>query len=207
MDLHDALTQIAVLRRRSAEASQFRGYKAILVALTGLVAVAGAVLQPRLFPGETLTLSAYAGYWSVLAILAATPVAVRIVVREWFGGRSLDRELTRLAAMQFLPCVIAGAVITFVIVRQAEEYGPALPGLWQVLFSLGILSSCRLLPPATFGIGIAYFAAGVYHLARARGADAFDPWIMGGTFGLGQLATAIILYWTLERGDERETEE
>ena len=36
-----------------------------------------------------------------------------------------------------------------------------LPGLWQILFSLGVFASCRLLPRATFGVAVFYLVAGL----------------------------------------------
>jgi hypothetical protein len=44
--------------------------------------------------------------------------------------------------------------------------------------------------------------SGIMCLALARGDAALSPWAMGAPFGLGQLATAAVLYWTLERNDE-----
>ncbi len=74
-----------------------------------------------------------------------------------------------------------------------------LPGLWAVLFSLGVFASCRLLPKPTFWVGVFYLLAGCVGLIFGPGDLALSPWLMGGTFGTGQLLTACILYWTLER--------
>ena len=80
-----------------------------------------------------------------------------------------------------------------------------LPGLWSIFFSLGIFASYRLLPKATFWIGVFYMAAGVLCLLWARSDFEFWPWAMGVPFGVGQVMSAAILYWTLERkNDEQE---
>jgi hypothetical protein len=61
------------------------------------------------------------------------------------------------------------------------------------------------LPKATFWIGVFYMTAGVLCLLWARDSFAFSPWAMGVPFGVGQLLSAAILYWTLERkSDEQE---
>jgi hypothetical protein len=75
-----------------------------------------------------------------------------------------------------------------------------LPGLWQILFSLAIFASARLLPKPIFAIAAFYLCSGIIVLVWARGGYALEPWCMGVPFGAGQLATAAILYWTLERG-------
>ena len=44
-----------------------------------------------------------------------------------------------------------------------------LPGLWQIVFSLGFLASCRVLPRPMFAVGVWYLAAGLVSLALASG--------------------------------------
>jgi hypothetical protein len=89
-------------------------------------------------------------------------------------------------------------MLTYVIYHQAPESAWMLPGLWCILFGLGVFASRRLLPRATFAIGGFYLLAGLTMLLMRRGA-AFSPWAMGLTFGAGQLSAAGMLYLTLER--------
>jgi hypothetical protein len=72
-----------------------------------------------------------------------------------------------------------------------------------VFFSQGVFASCRLLPRPAFAVGVLYLVAGVITLVVARGPDALSPWAMAVPFGVGQLAAAAVLYWTLERIDGR----
>jgi hypothetical protein len=117
------------------------------------------------------------------------------------GGLSLQRQMTLLAVEQFIPCLVAGAMVTAVMVRFAPAQAWMLCGLWPILFSLGIFASRRLLPPAIFWAGVFYMLVGVANLALAQGAAAFSPWTMGVAFGVGQALVAGILYWKLERRD------
>src|SRR6185437_11736127 len=111
-----------------------------------------------------------------------------------------------MAVEQFLPCVLAGGLVTAALARGAPESVALLPGLWAVLFSLGVFASCRLLPRATFWVGAYYLFAGVLALAFGRGEHALSPWVMVGCFGVGQAGAAVILYWSLERDrGERQT--
>jgi hypothetical protein len=71
-----------------------------------------------------------------------------------------------------------------------------------MFFSLGIFASSRFLPPAILWIGVFYLAAGLVCLAVSQGEAALSPWTMGLPFGTGQLLTAGVLYWNLERTDE-----
>jgi hypothetical protein len=111
----------------------------------------------------------------------------------------MTRELTWLALEQFCPSLVAGALLTIVLVRAAPESLWMLPGLWQVVYSLGIFASCRLLPRATFWVAAFYLVTGLTVLAVARGDAALAPWAMALPFGAGQLLAAAVLYSTLER--------
>ena len=121
--------------------------------------------------------------------------------------RPLTRTLTWLAVSQFLPSIVAGGLVTVVLVGYAPESRWMLPGLWAVLFSLGIFASYRLLPPATFWVGLFYLTAGVMCLALAQGRAELSPWAMGIPFGFGQLLAAGVLYWTLERTDAEKPQQ
>jgi hypothetical protein len=86
-----------------------------------------------------------------------------------------------------------------VLLYHAPECLWMLPGLWSILFSLGIFASWRLLPKPTFWVAVHYLIAGIGCLMLAKGEHAFSPWAMALPFGVGQLLAAGILYWTLER--------
>jgi hypothetical protein len=199
VELRDALSQIAEIRSRVAAAERFRGYRAVPVALSGGFAVLAALLQPHLLTNSAADLSGYLGLWLTAAFLGAAVSASGVWLRHRHGDDPLAKQRTWLAVSQFVPCLAAGGLVTLVIARHAPGHAALLPGLWQVLFSLGIFASARLLPKAIVGVGAFYLAAGTVNLTFAGGPSAFHPWAMGLPFGVGQLATAGILYWNLER--------
>jgi hypothetical protein len=112
----------------------------------------------------------------------------------------LNRPNTALAVQQFLPCLAVGAVLTAAIAGAGEGLW-LLPGLWQMLFGMGIFASRRLLPDAVLWPALFYLAAGAAVLVFARGAHALSPWAMGVPFAVGQAVTAAVLYFSLERHD------
>ena len=77
-----------------------------------------------------------------------------------------------------------------------------LPGLWQLLFSLGVFASCRFLPRQTFVIGVWYLVTGLATLVLQSGTRALLPWTMGIPFGVGQLLVAAILRYGFEHAIE-----
>ena len=199
MELRDALSQIAEIRDRVAAAERFRGYRAAPVALSGGFAVLAALLQPHLLTNPAADLTGYLALWLTTAVLGAAVSASGVWLRHRHGDDPLAKRRTWLAVSQFVPCLAAGGLVTLVIARHAPDHAPLLPGLWQVFFSLGAFASARLLPSAVVGVGVFYLCAGTVNLTFAGGPSAFHPWAMGLPFAVGQLATAVILYWHLER--------
>lgn len=199
MELRDALSQIAEIRARVAAAERFRGYRAVPVAITGLLAVLAATLQPLLLPTPTESVSGYLWLWLGTAVVATAVAGSGIWLRHRRTADRLTKELTWLAVGQFAPCLIAGAVVTLVVLKYAPQHAALLPGLWQVFFSLGVFASFRLLPRAVVLVGVVYLLAGAVNLTLADGPHALSPLTMGLPFGFGQLLTAAVLYWNLER--------
>jgi hypothetical protein len=197
MELQEALSHIAEIRARAAEAERFRGYRALPIATSGGVAVVAAVVQPLLVPDPAADLTGYLALWVTTAAVGMLAAGSGVLMRRWSDRHPLSRELTLLAVTQFAPCVAAGALVTLALARHAPEVGWLLPGLWQVIFALGVFASCRLLPRAVAGVGAFYMLTGVANLALADAS--LSPWAMGLPFGLGQVATAAVLYWNLER--------
>lgn len=199
MELRDALSQIAEIRTRVAAAERFRGYRAGPVAVTGLIAVVAAAVQPLLVPNPAVQVAEYLWLWLTTAGVAGAVAGSGIWLRHRCTTDRLTKQLTWLAVGQFAPCLIAGAVATVVLLRHAPQHAALLPGLWQMFFSLGVFASFRLLPRAIAAVGVVYLVAGAVNLSQAEGPHAFSPLAMGLPFGLGQLLTAAVLYWNLER--------
>jgi hypothetical protein len=138
---------------------------------------------------------AYLSIWVWTALASATLIGVQMQTRSRRLHSGLADEMIRMAVEQFLPAALAGALITFVLLRYASQSTWMLPGLWQVIFSLGVFSSCRFLPRPMVAAGIWYMATGLGCIAFGD-ARAFSPWAMGLPYAFGQLLVAGILYFT-----------
>jgi hypothetical protein len=199
MELRDALTQISEIRRQVARTEVFRGYKSLPVAFSGALAVAAAVFQEFWIPDPSKAIGAYLTLWLGAALVSALAAGVEMALRYWRTDSAIHRDITWLALEQFLPAIFAGGLLTLVLALSAPESLWLLPGLWQILFSLGIFASYRLLPRATWSVALFYMITGILCVSFARDQYALSPWVMGVPFGLGQLCAAAVLYWTLER--------
>jgi hypothetical protein len=199
LDLQEAMAQIAQIRHQMARTEVFRGYRALPVAFSGLVAVLAALVQARWLPEPSAHLGMYLTLWVGAAVISASASAAGMVDRRRRAASAWSREVTILAVEQFVPSIVAGGLLTAVITVTAPESAWLLPGLWQVLFALGIFASSRLLPAPIRLVAAWYLTAGITCLAVTRGEAALSPWAMGLPFGLGQALAAITLYLTLER--------
>lgn len=199
MNLREAFDNLAAIRQRMVESELFRGYRALPVAVSGLLAVVAGLLQPLIAAEPMRDVRAFAALWLAVAALSIATASVTMWMRDHFAGPSHTRAITWLAIRQFVPCLIAGAAVTGVIVRFEPAAAWLLPGLWQLFFSQGIFASCRLLPRPIFAAAIFYMVSGIATLVLCRDDWALSPFAMALPFGLGQFLIAAILYWTLER--------
>jgi hypothetical protein len=198
MDLRQALIQVSEIREHLARTEVFRGYRSLTVGFSGVVGLFAAVVQALWLPEPTQRLVAYLSLWIGAAAISVAVIGAEIWMRVRATTSALTRRATVAAVEQFLPCLAAGAMVTAAIARRALESAWMLPGLWAILFSLGVFASCRQLPRAVSLAGWWYLVGGVLALAWGQDEAALSPWIMGVTFGGGHLFTASILYVTLE---------
>jgi hypothetical protein len=112
-------------------------------------------------------------------------------------------EMIRMAVEQFLPAAGAGALLTIVLVAYVPSALWMLPGLWQIIFSLGVFSSCRFLPRPMAAAGAWYLLTGLTCLSLADD-RALSPWAMGIPYGAGQLLVAGILFCTAQEGSNED---
>jgi hypothetical protein len=145
MELREALAQISEIRQQMARTEVFRGYRAATVAFSGLVAVATAGVQSLLVPSPTHDLRNYLLLWVGAALLSILVFGIDQYLRYHRSVSPWQRDITAMAVEQFLPCLVAGATMTYVLVKFARDQSWMLPGLWSIIFSLGVFASRRLL--------------------------------------------------------------
>jgi hypothetical protein len=201
-ELHKALGDIRTIRRQMARSTEFRGYGPATLAGTGVIAIVAAGVQALWVSDPAYHMQAYLGIWVATAVLSAALTGVQMYSRTRRMHSGLSDEMLRLAVEQFLPSAGAGMLVTIVLLRYAPTALWMLPGIWQVVFSLGVFSSCRFLPRPMIAAGAWYLVTGLICLACGD-IRALSPWAMGIPYGAGQLLVAgILLFNTAEGGDE-----
>ena len=191
-DLNRALGDISSIRRQMARSTEFRGFGPATLASTGVIAVVAAAAQ-RLWLGNGANhIAIYLGIWMTTAAVSAGVIGTQMVMRAQREHSGMADEMIRMAVEQFLPAAGAGAMLTLVVMNRASGAVWMLPGLWQVIFSIGVFSSCRFLPRWMLLAGAWYLAIGLW-VAGLGDARALAPWTMGLAFGVGQTIVAAVL--------------
>jgi hypothetical protein len=201
-DLHKALGDISSIRREMARATQFRGYGPATLAATGAFAFLAAAAQAIWLPDPANHLHAWLAIWISTALLSAVLAGTQMYRRTRRIHSGLSNEMIRMAVEQFLPSIAAGALVTLVLALYVPSVLWMLPGLWQVIFSIGVFSSCRFLPRPMIAAGVWYLFTGLICIALGDN-RALAPATMGLPFGIGQsIVAAILLIATPEPEDE-----
>jgi hypothetical protein len=199
MQFKQALSEISALRLQMARNTEFRGFGPVTLATTGGLALAAAFAQRHWIPDPAADMRAYLVLWAGAAVLSVVLIAAEAVRRSRMAHEGLADDMLVAAAEQFLPAAFAGVLLTFVLLAFAPESLWMLPGLWQVILSLGVFAACRNLPPALRIVAGWYLATGLSCLAFARADYALSPWVMGLPFAIGEFLAAALL-WLSYRG-------
>lgn len=201
MELHEALEQITEIRRQMVRGETFRGYRAATVGASAVVAVVSGMAQSLWLARAADHPFVYVALWGGAAAVCLAVTGFELALRCQRSSSAHATRVTWLAVQQFLPAVAVGGVLTWAFLRGTPENLWMLPGLWSLLFSLGVFASCRLLPRETFWLGVWYLLAGGFCLGCLPAEASLSPWTMPVLFGVGQSIGAAILYLTLERAD------
>src|SRR5246127_2512421 len=194
-DLDKALADIITIRSQLAAGTAFRGYGPAAIAATSGVALATALLQYLLLADPTKNPLTFFLGWSAAAALSGAMIWIEMLLRARRHHSGLADAMLYQAVEQFLPAGTAGVLLALMLWNFAPETLWLLPGLWQILASLGVFASVRSLPRTVAFAGGWYFVAGFGCLLLASQTHALSPWTMGLPFVIGQLLMAAILHF------------
>jgi hypothetical protein len=206
-DLDKALADIVAIRSQIAAGTAFRGYGPAAMAATGAVALATAILQFALLDDPTGNPLTFLFGWATAALLSSALIWIEMQARSRRHHSGLADAMIHQAVEQFLPAGVAGLLLAVMLWKFAPEALWLLPGLWQVLVSLGVFASIRSLPRSVALAGAWYFVAGFTVLLLASRSHTLSPWTMGLPFTVGQSLMAAILYVASGETDVEECNE
>lgn len=200
-ELRQALAEISAIRAQVARGTQFRGYGPVSIASSGVLALVVAAVQAH-WLRDSHDVTAFIMIWVAAAAVSVVLATLETIARARRVHSGFAGEMIHSAVEQFLPAIIVGLLLTAVLTRAAPQDVWMLPGLWALVFSLGVFASCRFLPRQMFAVGVWYLASGLTCLMIASGSRALSPWEMGIPFGVGQLLVAAVLRYGFEESSE-----
>ena len=194
-DLDKALADILAIRSQIAAGTAFRGYGPATVAATSGIALLTAVLQFLWLDNPTSQPIAFFAGWAAAALISAALIWIEMQARSSRHHSGLADAMVQQAIEQFLPAGVAGVLLAIMLWKFAPEALWMLPGLWQVMVSLGVFASVRSLPRTIALGGAWYFLSGFTVLLLASQNHLLSPWTMGLPFAAGQLLMAALLHF------------
>lgn len=201
MEVSHAAAQIDAIFSHVARTQQFRGYRPLTVAVTGVMGLIAAAVQPFVVPAPEADVYGYVDLWIAVAVVSVLVVGIELAISYRRTGLLMERQLAKQAVQQFAPCLIAGGFLTWLLADYQPDKIALLPGLWAFCFSLGIFASIPFMTPKIMWVAAYYLCAGALSLYFGQGDLILSPWLMGLSFGVGQLLMAVVLYFSEDRCD------
>lgn len=189
-DVARALEQIDAIHEHLARSDVYRGWRPVPVAATGLIGLAAAAWQAA--AARPVEPWSFAGFWLAVALVALA-IGCSEIVWHYTRAAPADRRHTRSVLGQFLPALVAGAIVTAAMLKLSPALIVLLPGLWALLFGVGVFAASPYLPRGSRLVALYYWTVGLGLLWTAGGIDALSPWAVGVTFGVGQLFGAVVI--------------
>lgn len=200
-DLDKALADIIAIRSQLAAGTAFRGYGPATMAATSAVALLTTLFQHVYLADPTGQPLPFLLGWAAAAFVSLAMIGIEMRARSRRHHSGLADVMIHQAVEQFLPAGIAGVLLAVLLWKFAPEALWMLPGLWQLLTSLGVFASVRSLPRTVALAGAWYFLAGFAVLLLASTTHTLSPWTMGLPFAIGQGLMAAILYFASGEAD------
>lgn len=205
-DLNRALVDIRNIRRQVAQTTEFRGYGPLTLSATAALALLAGFVQLRWIPEPADCPVQYVVLWLSTAVLCAALIASQMLARARRLHSGMADEMIRMAVAQFLPAAIAGAILPFVLLHVTHDVFWMLPGLWQIIFSLGVFASCRCLPRPMLLAGAWFLVTGLACIAIGD-ERVLAPATMSGAYGVGMTLVAVIHYLSAKKVSTDEEKE
>jgi hypothetical protein len=197
IDTNDALDKIEEIHNQLSKFGLYKGYKSIVVAISGLIGICGASIQ-RFFVKEIDGID-FVIFWCIIAGINLVLCTLMILYQYFFKESDFERKKTLAVMVQFIPMIIGGIIVTPFFALNGSSSILLLPGLWALLFGIGILNVRPYLSGLTFIASAFYFlGAIILFYLRFYFMDLLSIG-MGLTFGIGQIISAFVLYWSMER--------
>jgi hypothetical protein len=204
LNIQRALSELAEIRAQLDRTTSYQGFRSLATGFSALLAIVGGVLESTFVTDPQTQIDPYLAIWLGVAVASSLLAGSEMIIRG-IVSRKLQVWVThRKLVANLLPSLIVGSVLTLVIAEHALESSGAgmiwsLPGMWAMVFGLGIFSCRQDLPRATGWVSAYYLFAGIVCLLINSQTHQLAPLQMVLLFGVGQTALGFVLFWNVER--------
>lgn len=195
MRLENAISDLALIQTRLQASEKVTCFRWLTTLLGGLVGCLAGWTQHWWVPHPVQQPMSYLVYWTTIAAIVGCVSAIEIAYRYLYRSTDMRRRQTREALLDFAPSVVVGAVVSYFLVAAQPAYAQLLPSLWMLCFSLGLMNLRRKLPGATLYVAAYFFMAAIVAIRLIDSTYSMSGWIMGVSFGVGELLLAAVLYF------------
>ena len=202
MNLNQALSDIAAIREQIGRVESYRGFRSLTVGLSALFVVTGGCLQHIWIEHPEQQPLAFLRLWITVAALSSVACTIEMLVRNRTSATPITGRLHRSLITQTMPSVLVGAVVTLAIINASyadETLIHLLPGIWAMLYGLGLWSCGSNLPRIAHVATVYFLVAGAITLLVNSCSEMMHSAEMVILFGVGQLLLSAALFWKFER--------
>jgi hypothetical protein len=180
------MADLRFIRDTMASATSYTAFSGWGLAVVGC----GAVLTGLIAMQQPTVVSQLTAWLADAGVSAAIGVLWSIR-KARVAGQALTAGPIRKFCLSFAPAILAGAVLTMVMLRDTSAVN-LLPGIWLLLYGTGLISSGALSVRIIPVIGAGFFALGVLTLIAA---PAWANTLLIGGFGGLHIVLGTIIAW------------
>ncbi|MFT3880848.1 MAG: hypothetical protein QM703_14450 [Gemmatales bacterium] len=195
--LTEALHSLSEIHAHLARGEVYQGVKARPVMLSGLIGITAAFVQLRVIANGDV--HGFVWYWLLAAVVCALAGASGAILSYFLEEDELARRRTRIVVGQLLPSLAVGAFLTLALLPVIDRCIGLLPGVWAMLYALGLFSIRPYLPRATGWVGLYFVVAGTLLVSLLPLAVVPSPWSIALVFATGQFGLALVLHRNAQR--------
>jgi len=178
----DNLRYIRETMERAASFTAVPGWGGVAMGATALGA-AGIASHQSSFPG-------WLAVWLIEGALAIALGVLAMAHKARAAGLPLWSGPVRKFTFSFIPPLVAGAVLTFVLADSGSI--ATIPGIWLMLYGAGVMAGGAFSVGIVPVLGACFLAEGAAMLLIAPGAAWVDLWLGAGFGGLHVIFGTII---------------
>ena len=179
MNIHRALSDIAEIRAQLDRTETYRGFRSVATGISVLIVAVGVWFESFWVDPSAVQVDRYLTIWIGVAIVSALAGLIEMLIRSRVSGNRLVGKMHWALARQIAPCFLVGIAVTFLIGAHAYEQSGsvdgeltkgagmiwALPGLWTMIYSLGVFNCRSHLPTQALGVAI-YLLLSLIHISE-----------------------------------------